>query len=76
MEIRVKITPHVKKESVELLPDGRFHVSVSADRKAGLANMRMRTLIARHFGVEEKNVSLVSGHTSATKTVRVNGVSK
>lgn len=74
MEIRVKITPNVKKESVEVLPDGRYHVSVKADRKEGLANARMRILLAQYFGVDEKSVALVAGHTSPTKTIRISGV--
>lgn len=72
MEIRVKITPKVKHESVEILPDGRYHVSVKADRKEGLANARMKSLLAQHFGVDDKEVALIAGHTSPTKTVRIN----
>jgi uncharacterized protein YggU (UPF0235/DUF167 family) len=71
MEIRVKITPKVKHESIEILSDGRYHVSVKADRKEGLANARMKLLLAQHFGVDEKSIALIAGHTSPTKTVRV-----
>ncbi|HXK38275.1 MAG TPA: DUF167 family protein [Candidatus Paceibacterota bacterium] len=74
MEIRVKITPNVKKESVEVLPDGRYHVAVKADRKDGLANDRMRSLLAVHFNVPISSVNLIAGHTSPTKTVRINGI--
>lgn len=74
MEIRVKITPNVKKEFVEVLPDGRYHVAVKADRKEGLANARMRMLLASHLGVPERSVTLIAGHTSPTKTVRVVGL--
>lgn len=71
MEIRVKIITKSKKESVEILPDLRYLVSVKADRKDGAANKRMCELLSMHFGIEEKDVSLVSGHTSQTKTVRI-----
>lgn len=71
MEIRVKVTPNRKKESVNILPDGRFDVCVNADRKLGRANERMLELIADHFGVSSNEVSLKSGHTSSTKTVVV-----
>lgn len=71
MEIRVKITPNIKKESVERLPDGRYHVSVNADRKAGAANARMLQLLEKHFGLQDGCAALVSGHTSSTKTVRI-----
>ena len=74
MEIRVKITPLVKKESVEVLPDGRYHVCVRTDRKGGLANERMKILLAEYFQRREKDIVLISGHTSPTKTVRIIGL--
>lgn len=71
MEIRVKIILNTKKEKVELLSDGRYQVSVNADRKHGEANERMIELLASHFGVEQKDVAIKSGHTSSTKVIGV-----
>jgi uncharacterized protein YggU (UPF0235/DUF167 family) len=76
MEIRVKITPNIKNERVELLPDGRYHVFVYADRKGGQANSRMKELLALHFSVNVQFVAITSGHTSSTKTVHIHGAQK
>lgn len=71
MEIRVKTLTKVKKESVEQLKDGRYLVSVNADRKGGEANERVCLLISKHFGIDDKEVQIIKGHTSSTKTLRV-----
>lgn len=70
-EVRVKVTPNTKKEGVEELKDGRLAVSVKADRKGGEANDRAKTVLASHFDVPLENISIVSGHTSPTKTIRI-----
>ncbi len=71
MEIRAKIIPNSKKESIEELRDGRFSIKVNADRKAGLAHERAIILIANYFGLESKKIKIISGHTSQTKTFLV-----
>ena len=73
MEIRVKVNPNKKKETVSVLTDGRYSIDVHADRKGGDANKRTIELLAEYFGVEEKQVSLISGHTRSTKCIRVQG---
>lgn len=70
-EVRVKVTPNTKKEGVEELKDGRLAVSVKADRKGGEANDRAKIILASHFGAPLQNISIVSGHTNPTKTVRI-----
>ncbi len=72
MEIRVKVIPNKKKETILTLPDGRFEVSVKEDRKDGMANERMLKLLSEYFSVSRKDIHLKSGHTSSTKTLIVN----
>lgn len=71
MEYRVKVIANTKKESVTVGRDGRLLVSVSAPRKEGKANERMRELLAEHFGVSPDAITLRRGHTSPTKTIFV-----
>ena len=71
MEYRGKATTGVRKESVRLGRDGRLIVSVSAPRKGGAANERMRELLAEYFGVPFNAVIIRRGHTSSTKSVFV-----
>jgi len=69
MEIRVKVIPGAPRESVEEKPDGRYLVAVSAKAEEGRANERMCELLARYFGVTLRQVVLIKGHVSPTKTV-------
>ena len=71
MEIRVKVTPNAKRESLERLPDGRYIASVRAKAEAGAANEDLRELLARKFEVSPKKVFLVRGSTLPNKTFRI-----
>ena len=71
MEYRVKVTTGKKRESVVVGHDGRLLVSVSAPRKEGVANERMRELLADHFRVPFDDITIRRGHTSPTKTIFV-----
>ncbi len=71
MDIRVRTKVNQKKEGVSVLRDGRLRVAVRADRSEGKANLRVRELIALHFGVSLGNVHIISGHTQPTKQVKV-----
>lgn len=70
-EYRIKVTIGARKESVETLRDGRLLVSVRVPPKDGRANDRVCELLAQYFDVHRDKVSIRSGHTRSTKTIRV-----
>lgn len=53
------------------LPDGTLKVKVAAVPERGKANAELCRVLAEHFGVAKSAVTVVSGHTSALKLVRV-----
>ncbi len=67
MYVSVRVVAEAKHEKVEELKAGRLRVWVKEPAKQNLANRRVLTIVARHFGVAQKNVRLVSGHTSPGK---------
>ncbi|MEK9177099.1 MAG: DUF167 domain-containing protein [Patescibacteria group bacterium] len=71
MEVRIRVKPGAKKESVSPLPDGRLEVSVKARPVGGRANQRILELVAEHFNVSVSQVHIAKGRTSRTKTVSV-----
>lgn len=71
MLVRVRVTPEARAESISAPLPGRFEVRVRAKAEGNAANMRVRTLIARHFRVPEKQVRIVSGHHSPNKVLEV-----
>ncbi len=71
--VRVSVTAGVSREFVSEKGDGRFTVSVSPKAKKGLANARVKELLAKHFGVLPKNVVLQKGHSSSRKRFLIYG---
>jgi uncharacterized protein YggU (UPF0235/DUF167 family) len=70
---RVKVITENKNEVVRAEKDGRLTLSVRAKRERGAANVRVRELLAEHFGVPMRGVVIVRGHTSSTKTIMIKG---
>ncbi|OGZ18135.1 MAG: hypothetical protein A2494_00465 [Candidatus Lloydbacteria bacterium RIFOXYC12_FULL_46_25] len=71
MEYRIRVKAGEGKESVLLAHDGRLIVSVRAPREEGRANARACELLAEHFMVPVKSVSVVRGHQQSSKIVRI-----
>lgn len=67
MLIKVKAFPNSKEESVNQIGDDAFEVKVREKPVRGLANARIRQLLALHFGIMENKVRLVSGFTRPNK---------
>lgn len=72
-EVRIKVKTNAKSEQVTKRPDGRLEVSVRAKPEGGLANERVRELLALYFQVELEQVRIVRGSTTPTKTVQIIG---
>lgn len=71
MLVRVKVKAGTRREKfIELMEDS-FVVEVREEAERNQANNRMRTLIAQHFHVPLRDVTIVSGHKSPRKTIRV-----
>lgn len=49
---------------------------ISAPAVGGKANRAITDLLAETFGVPRADVSIITGHTSSSKTVAIAGVSK
>ena len=72
MRINIKVHARSKRESVTETPDGSFKVEVKAPPVDGAANEAICELLARHFGVHKRDVSVVAGATSNRKVVEIN----
>jgi len=72
MDIIVKVTPRAGRSEVAgFMPDGTLKVKVAAAPEKGKANEALCALLAGHFGVARRNVSILSGETSTRKRVRI-----
>ena len=70
MKIQVKVKPNSKTE--ELSQEGDiFIVKVREPPKEGKANQAVIKLLAKHFGVPQSQVRILSGFRSKDKLVEV-----
>jgi uncharacterized protein (TIGR00251 family) len=72
--IAVKAVPGAKRDGIAGVLGTRLKVRVSAPPEDGRANAAICAVIAGALGVKPRAVTVVSGHASAEKTIRVEGV--
>ena len=69
--IHARVSPAAKKESLIEKPLDIFEIRVRETAERNAANNRVRELIAQHFGVSVRAVSIRAGHHSSNKMLRV-----
>ena len=74
MYIHIRVTPSAKRESLKIDEKGRFVISVREPSERGLANARVRELVASHHKVPLAAVRMLSGHQSPHKLFSIAGV--
>ncbi len=74
MTIRVKVTPRSSFSGIAgEMADGTLKVRIVAAPEKGKANAELCQVLARHYGVAPSAVTILRGHTSAVKWVRIGG---
>ena len=71
--IRVRVTPHSARDELTGWQDDVLRVRVKAAPVEGQANEALCRLIAKQAGVPHSAVQVVTGATSRTKTLRIEG---
>lgn len=74
IEIAVRVVPRASRTEVVGEMDGAVKVRVSSPPVDGAANTEIVKLFAKLLGVSRSAVEMVSGQTSKTKRIRINGV--
>ena len=71
MRVKVKVTPRAKMRSIQTTPDGVLVVRLPEPAEAGRANAALIQMLAEHFGVPKKTVTILQGQTSRQKLVEI-----
>jgi uncharacterized protein YggU (UPF0235/DUF167 family) len=71
MLIKVKVFPDSKIEEVVMVGADKFEVRVRQKAERGLANRRVRQLLAEHFGIMENGARMVKGARKPNKIFEV-----
>jgi uncharacterized protein (TIGR00251 family) len=73
-DLRVRLQPRARREEVVGERAGALVIRVTAPPVDGKANAALCAFVARVAGVASSRVSVVRGHGSRDKVVRVEGV--
>lgn len=74
--IEVRVQPKASSNRIAGLHGEALKLCVTAPPEDGKANKAVAALLARALGVKKQAVSIVSGQTSRTKSVKITGYSK
>ena len=69
--IEVRVIPRAHRNEVDGHRDGRLVVRTIAPPVGNVANNAVRQIIADHYGVRKRNVTIESGHHARDKSVRI-----
>lgn len=69
----LRVIPRASRSEVVGEFDGHLKVKISAPPVDGAANAEVVRLMAKSFGVGRSAVSIISGETSRSKRVRIEG---
>jgi len=73
--LRVKVSPGAKRNLVKGVDAGALKVAVTAPPEKGQANEAVVKLLAGYFGLPRREVVILRGHTSRSKSVMLAGAS-
>jgi uncharacterized protein (TIGR00251 family) len=75
-EIEVRVIPRARRDEIAGERAGRLLIRLTAPPVDGAANAALRRLVARRAGVPARQVSILRGHASRDKLIRVEGLSE
>jgi hypothetical protein len=72
-KLSVKVIPKAKKEKI-VEENGRLKIYVNAPAVDGKANKALIEVLAKHFGVKKRDISILTGEKSRTKIIGIRTV--
>lgn len=70
----VKVVPGASRTRHQGVLDGRAKIAVAAPPEKGKANDALVEYLAQLLGIRKRNVTVVAGHTSTRKKIRIEQV--
>ncbi|MDO9229882.1 MAG: DUF167 domain-containing protein [Syntrophales bacterium] len=71
---RIRVVPRASRREPVGIRDDTLKLRITAPPVEGKANRECVRMLAELLGVKKTQVAIISGHTSRTKTVAVEGV--
>ena len=74
VSLSLKVSPNAKANEARGLWQGRLRVRIQAPAVDGKANEALRKWIAKAFGIRQREVKILSGERSRSKTLLLEGI--
>lgn len=71
MLIKVKVTPEAKKNDIVKKSEDSYLVKVKEKAEGGMANMKVKEILANYFKVSEGKIRLIKGGKRPNKIFEV-----
>lgn len=71
MYIRVRVKADAKREDLVVKSEDSFLVSVKEPAEQNRANERVLELVALHYGINPKQIRIISGHHAPGKILSI-----
>lgn len=72
--LEIRVLPRASRNEIARQGDGRYRVKLTAPPVEGKANAALVKLLARHLGIPKRDISILAGSSSRTKTIQVAGL--
>jgi len=69
--VEVRVQPKASSNRIAGLHGGALKLAVTAAPEGGKANKAVIELLAKRLDIKKRNLEIVSGHTSRTKTLKI-----
>ncbi len=76
LEFGVQVVPRASRSVIRGEHDGKLRVRIAAPPVDGAANEELLRVLAKAFRVRKSAVGIISGDSSKTKQVRIDGVTE
>ena len=73
-DLKLRVQPGAARTGLAGWHGDALRIRVSEPPSRGLANAAVVSLLARHLGIHRRDVTIVRGHVSRDKVVRVRGM--
>ena len=75
-KISLRVYPNAARDEVLGFTDGVCHIKVAAPPVKGKANDRLIAFLSQLLDVSKGRVSIIKGHTSRSKLIAIDGLSR
>lgn len=76
VKISLRVYPNAARDEVLGFTDGVCHIKVAAPPVKGKANEQLIAFLGQLLGVSKSSVSIIKGHTSRSKLIAIDGLSR